>query len=228
MSDAQTFGPDLRRIRIERGLSIEAIAKETKITADLLAGLERNDFARWPTGLYARAYVRAYAQHIGVDPDATVDEFCRWFPQGDRRAERRMREHSAIVDHQLEWRDDRVVAGSQADRRARPAGSQPLADFGDRLSGEQIRLGAAAGDALAVALLGALGALLVGGWAAPLAVCAILYFSVSTATLGCTPSVWLVDTYLTHRYPQSGRDPRFRRLARGTSVDSDDFAASSF
>jgi len=30
--------------------------------------------------------VRSYAKAIGVDPESTVDEFCRCFPHGDRRA----------------------------------------------------------------------------------------------------------------------------------------------
>jgi transcriptional regulator with XRE-family HTH domain len=100
------FGPNLRRLRIQRGITIEQIAAATKVSADLLSGLERNDFSRWPEGIYARAYVRQYAYAIGVDPDATVDEFCRWFAQGDRRAERVVREHAEIVGHEnLKWND---------------------------------------------------------------------------------------------------------------------------
>jgi len=109
------FGPNLRRIRVQKGMSVEYIAEQTKIAADLLKGLEKNDFSRWPTGIFARAYVRQYANAIGVDPDATVDEFCRWFPQGDRRAERVVREHSEIVGHDLHWRDDLVTRDT--DRR---------------------------------------------------------------------------------------------------------------
>jgi transcriptional regulator with XRE-family HTH domain len=90
----QAFGPNLRRIRIQKGISIEQIASATKISGDLLSGLERNDFSRWPVGIYARAYVRQYAYAIGVDPDSTVDEFCRWFAEGDRRAERTIREQA--------------------------------------------------------------------------------------------------------------------------------------
>lgn len=93
----QAFGPNLRRIRIQRGISIEKIAASTKVSADLLNGLERNDFSRWPVGIYARSYVRQYAYAIGVDPDSTVDEFCRWFAEGDRRGERTVREQATLV-----------------------------------------------------------------------------------------------------------------------------------
>jgi transcriptional regulator with XRE-family HTH domain len=118
----EAFGPNLRRIRVQRGISISQIAAGTKISADLLNGLERNDFTGWPSGIYARAYVRQYAYAIGVDPDATVDEFCRWFPQGDRRAERLVREQATIVGHQtLAWQDD-VPVKAGGNRR----GSAPI------------------------------------------------------------------------------------------------------
>jgi transcriptional regulator with XRE-family HTH domain len=115
----EAFGPNLRRIRIQRGISIEKIAAGTKINVELLKDLERNDFSRWPVGIYARAYVRQYAYAIGVDPDSTVDEFCRWFPQGDRRAEKLVREQATIVGHDLAWKDE-VPEKTGSDRRGAP------------------------------------------------------------------------------------------------------------
>jgi transcriptional regulator with XRE-family HTH domain len=107
MSAREAFGPNLRRIRIQRGVSLEFIADATKVSVDLWKALERNDFSRGPSGIYARAYLRSYAEAIGADPDTTVDDFCRWFPQGDRRVARTVREQAAIVGHtDLQWRDD--------------------------------------------------------------------------------------------------------------------------
>lgn len=85
---------------------MEQIAESTNIAQDLLEGLERNDFGDWPVGIFARAYVRQYAYAIGVDPDSTVDEFCRFFPEGDRRAEGVIREQAAMLGHELQWDDD--------------------------------------------------------------------------------------------------------------------------
>jgi transcriptional regulator with XRE-family HTH domain len=113
------YGPNLRRIRLQRGISLEQIADETKVPLDLWADLERNDVSRWPSGIFARAYVRQYAYAIGVDPDSTVDEFCRWFPQGDRRAEKIVRVHAEIVGHSLEWQDD-LPGVSDGNRRGGP------------------------------------------------------------------------------------------------------------
>ena len=85
MSERDAFGPNLRRIRVQRGLSLEQLAESSKVSVELWKGLERNDFSKWPHGIYARSYVREYANAIGVDPETTVNDFCRWFPQGDRR-----------------------------------------------------------------------------------------------------------------------------------------------
>lgn len=117
----EAFGPNLRRIRVQRGIRIERIAAETKINIELLKELERNDFSRWPVGIYARAYVRQYAYAIGVDPDSTVDEFCRWFPQGDRRAEKVVREQATIVGHDLAWKEDIPDKAGPERRGTQPA-----------------------------------------------------------------------------------------------------------
>jgi transcriptional regulator with XRE-family HTH domain len=117
MSEQDAFGPNLRRIRIQRGVSLEQIALATKVSAALWAGLERNDLSRWPTGIYARGFVREYARAVGVDVESTVDEFCRSFPQGDRRAEPLIRGQAQIVNHPLNWQDNVPPVVSEGDRR---------------------------------------------------------------------------------------------------------------
>ena len=76
----ETFGARLRHHRERRRISLETIAEQTKIKASLLDGLERGDVSQWPSGIFRRAYVRAYAQAIGADPDATVREFLELNP----------------------------------------------------------------------------------------------------------------------------------------------------
>jgi cytoskeletal protein RodZ len=79
VSERRAFGDRVRRQRERRGVSLEAIARATKVPASLFAGLERGDCARWPGGVYSRAYVRAYAQAIGLDPDEAVEDFTAAF-----------------------------------------------------------------------------------------------------------------------------------------------------
>jgi transcriptional regulator with XRE-family HTH domain len=139
-SERDAFGPNLRRLRMQRGISIYEIVTSTNVNAALWEGLERNDLSRWPTGIYARSYVRSYAKAVGVDPESTVDEFCRWFPQGDRRAETTIRVQAQIVGHQnLVWSDEvppKVMAQGNRRGGAVPpkreqvkASSRPLTAF---------------------------------------------------------------------------------------------------
>ena len=106
MSPRDAFGPNLRRLRLQRGVSLDAIARATNVCASLWEGLERNDLSRWPTGIYARGYVREYAHAIGEEAESVVDEFCRWFPEGDRRIVAPKPDDARTVWHASPWREE--------------------------------------------------------------------------------------------------------------------------
>src|SRR6478672_9981058 len=74
------FGATLREARERRGVSLRHISNATKISVRVLEGLERNDLTRLLGGLFTRAFVRAYAAEVGLDPDRTVQEFVAAFP----------------------------------------------------------------------------------------------------------------------------------------------------
>ncbi len=76
-----SFGARLRRERERRRVSIASIAESTKILGALLEGLENDDVSRWPIGFYRRAFIRAYATSIGLDPEPVVREFMERFPE---------------------------------------------------------------------------------------------------------------------------------------------------
>ena len=74
-SERRAFGDRMKRQRERRGITLESISKATKVSVALFAGLERGDCARWPAGLYARAYVRSYAEIVGINADDAVEDF---------------------------------------------------------------------------------------------------------------------------------------------------------
>jgi transcriptional regulator with XRE-family HTH domain len=75
------FGARLRAERERRKVTLRGIAEETKIKASLLEGLEQDDLSYWPEGLFRRAYVRAYARAVGLDPERIVHEFLEHYPE---------------------------------------------------------------------------------------------------------------------------------------------------
>lgn len=209
MSGREAFGPNLRRIRVQRGIALEDIARRTKVSLDLWYGLERNDFSRWPAGVFARAYIREYAHAIGVDADVTVDEFCRWFSHGDRRAERIVRGQAELVGHALEWSDDLPIPDRRA--RAEPEPAPP----GGRTFTPRVRALVALADIGAVVAAAALVTpfVPVGFWTS-VALLALAYHLCGLAALGASPAVAVVDWYLSARRPST--QPPGVRLLRGS------------
>jgi len=78
---AESFGTRLRQRREEQSIALAKIAEKTKIKQSLLEALERDDISHWPTGIFRRAFIRAYAMAIGLDPDVVVREFYEVFPE---------------------------------------------------------------------------------------------------------------------------------------------------
>jgi cytoskeleton protein RodZ len=151
MTPQETFVTRLRRYRQRHRIAIEEIAADMRIKPELLEALERNDLSEWPRGLYARAWIRAYASAVGLDPVDTVDEFCRLFPHGDRRARPTLHEMAAIVAHDPQYHDD--VRPDQDRRRSPQVNVLPKATWSAVLSGavrvawQRVQGGAAAPSA---------------------------------------------------------------------------------
>jgi hypothetical protein len=77
----ESFGVRLRRHREEQRVDLATIAEQTKISIFLLQSLERDDVSHWPSGIFRRAFIRAYAQAIGLDPDTVLREFLEAHPE---------------------------------------------------------------------------------------------------------------------------------------------------
>lgn len=178
----ETFGQRLRGERERRQITLEAIAAKTKISAALFEGLERDNVSRWPAGVFRRAFIRSYAQAIGLNPDAIVREFFEHFPEPAVRAEK------------------------ASDAGARPAGSATTSTTlrltmedtrtwfaGGRLLNGPTRRWAAVGcDMTITVAIGLLMFAVVGAFWMPLAVSALTYYAVSIIVLGNTPGVCLL------------------------------------
>jgi hypothetical protein len=77
---AESFGARLRQQRERQLISLTTISDQTKINQSLLEGLEQGDVSHWPCGIFRRSFVRAYAQLIGLEPEAVVREFLELYP----------------------------------------------------------------------------------------------------------------------------------------------------
>jgi transcriptional regulator with XRE-family HTH domain len=107
MASEVLFGTRLRTERERRGVSLDQIAQHTKVNRGLFADMERGRFERWPPGIFGRAFIRGYAEVVGLDADATVGEYLALFPE--HRAPRFTESRRADVHVE-------TTANEQADR----------------------------------------------------------------------------------------------------------------
>ena len=67
------IGTILREERVRRGIGIDAVEADTKIRARYLLALEEGRYEALPGAAYVRAFLRDYAERLGLDAQALVD-----------------------------------------------------------------------------------------------------------------------------------------------------------
>jgi transcriptional regulator with XRE-family HTH domain len=164
------FCEQMKDARERRGITLADIAERSKVSGRLYAALERGDVARWPMGIYRRSFFRAYALALGVPVEAALSEFLLLFPE---EGEQPMSQAPATSSGPLRM----TLAGRTWLRTSR------------------LQVAAALIDVMMVAAITSAVAwwMLIGiGNAA--AVVTVIYYSLATACLGCTPSTWWLRT----------------------------------
>lgn len=71
------FGKRLKQERQARDISLEQIARETRIGVRLLQAIEDENFEQLPGGIFNKSFIRQYAQCLGLDEEAVVREYLR-------------------------------------------------------------------------------------------------------------------------------------------------------
>ncbi len=70
-----TFGEDLRKERVARGIALEDISAVTKISQRHLQALEQERFRLLPGGILSKGIVRGYANALGLDQQDWTERF---------------------------------------------------------------------------------------------------------------------------------------------------------
>ncbi|WP_429970698.1 helix-turn-helix domain-containing protein [Fructilactobacillus sp. Tb1] len=69
------IGKELSSAREKAGLSIDAVQKDTKIQKKYLVAIENNDFDALPGKFYVRAFVKSFANAVGLDGDKFINQY---------------------------------------------------------------------------------------------------------------------------------------------------------
>ena len=200
------FGRRLRMERERRTITLASISDNTKINQSLLEGLERDDVSRWPSGIFRRSFIRAYAQAIGLDPDTTAKEFLERFPDPAEALPAPPTENSAAVASLQNASGPRPVKRTGESAVKGPRGTVvrltiagPPTFSGGRIIEEvKRRWAAAACDVGVVIGVAMLLFVVVNEFWRPFGVTALGYYVGSIIVLGNTPGVSLFA-------PASGR-----------------------
>jgi len=69
------FGDKFRKAREKKELSFDQVSNVTKIGARMLQAIEEEHFDVLPGGVFNKGFIRAYAKHLGLDPEETVTDY---------------------------------------------------------------------------------------------------------------------------------------------------------
>ena len=68
-----SFGRYLKNIRLEKGVRLATVSKETRIGLHNLALIENEDHENLPAEVFVKGFLRAYSKAIGADSDRTLE-----------------------------------------------------------------------------------------------------------------------------------------------------------
>jgi curved DNA-binding protein CbpA len=68
-------GPDLRRVREEKGVALKDISFASKIAIRFLEYIEADRRAELPAVVYLRGFLQEYARAVGLDPQRTAGSY---------------------------------------------------------------------------------------------------------------------------------------------------------
>jgi Helix-turn-helix domain len=69
------LGCSLRETRVRRGVELAQVAAETRIRMRYLQALEEERFELLPGSVYAKGFLRTYADYLGLDSQIFLDEY---------------------------------------------------------------------------------------------------------------------------------------------------------
>lgn len=181
----ESFGARLRTQRERQHIDLSTIAAQTKVNVAFFEALERDDVSRWPSGIFRRSFLRAYAHAIGLDPDPVIKEFLERFPDP---AEVSIADPVSALASTVAKREraERPAVDMAAPSTPSPT---PFVRW-SVLPGMDHRLRAVAWDAGVLIAIALSGVVVADRFWAPLAIATLAYYFGAILVLGNTPGVY--------------------------------------
>ncbi|OBZ18316.1 hypothetical protein A8L34_01650 [Bacillus sp. FJAT-27264] len=68
------LGRQLKEARLQKGMSLDDVQEVTKIRKKYLEAIEAGDYKVLPGSFYVRAFIKTYAEAVGINPDELLEE----------------------------------------------------------------------------------------------------------------------------------------------------------
>lgn len=75
------LGARLKEARLARGYSLDDLQEVTKIQKRYLIGIEEGNYSIMPGAFYVRAFIKQYAEAVGLDADQILTEYRKDVPE---------------------------------------------------------------------------------------------------------------------------------------------------
>ena len=94
-----TIGQRLEAARQEKGMSVSEAGQATKILSKFIEAMEADDFGALSAPVYAKSFIRMYAQYLGLDARPLVDEYiAQYLPKSKAQLTDEVRQSLAKSD----------------------------------------------------------------------------------------------------------------------------------
>lgn len=104
MSD---LGQLLKKARLDKGMSLEQLEEITKIRKRYLEAIEEGDYKILPGSFYVRAFIKSYAEAVGMDPNEVLGLYRSVIPTPTVETTvepiRRKKHHTRNTDKISKW-----------------------------------------------------------------------------------------------------------------------------
>lgn len=101
-SDRQVFlvtglGDRLKQARTAKGFTLDDLQSITKIQKRYLSGIENEDYSMMPGSFYVRAFIKQYAEAVGLDSDEMLSMYKNTSPEVSSEEEAGQRASSTLT-----------------------------------------------------------------------------------------------------------------------------------
>ncbi len=105
-----SFGERLKRTRENKKMTLDDVARATKITTRMLSALEQEKFDQLPGGVFNKGFVRAYARHLGLDEEQALRDYAQAATPQETTAQVEGAELRAIAERKDKERANRPAS----------------------------------------------------------------------------------------------------------------------